>query len=1372
MKLKALKAAATAAVASFALMSITPVTASATEGNVFSRDHTDGFSIVTVSGVPTIQVKNGLRNNTYNGNATFVIDKTAYIDDPNSGLDEEDKPNFEVFAQTGHKAYYTTSQSEYFSPGWSGVPSSNGFTANGVLFSDVKGPGEFSIYGNHPTDETKIMPVLAGDQYFVKNGSYLPVFGHTHGSWYFQHAGKYTFTATPLGVKDGKVIKGTPVTQTYEVTKSDADKSQTFEVKSLGDDPTAKDRPEGVRAEDLGGKTTTVKDPEKTTESDNKDEDSDDDTSSKTDEDDTKTSVDDEDSDDTSATDEDEDEDDEDADDSDKESSESTEVQEESWEPLSNPVDLTGGHLDAFYIYAFGPKRIDLLTKEDITDRNVVRTPESARFIMEADTYQTGLGYNLPGGETAGYISPSTKARNGLYPGFASNRYTKNGLKNAKVVFESITGPGKLAFIDNSGFDPVALKALPAPFLDNKKYYVEDGATYSVPPSFHKHLHWVFTKPGKYVIKVKAVADSTHGKIESAVKTYNWFVKPNPADPHKDAAGDLSELDKKVQPNPENTTPSDKGSIPWTKLLPADNTSGNGDHDSHPAAKKLELSSGHIDLFNVVAQGKKLILNAKDDTTGGQPVLRAPESFFLRVSDKSKQNIPDGLARKTAPQGYLLSSSGDDQTYAPFAGWDTSLVQPQFGPISINFNKVTTPKNGKVFMFHPSANGKIISPLVDGNMELNSGDAILQKTPMHVHTSWLFTVPGVYTMTVQASDAKGALAAGALMGLPKADSVRIVSNEATYTWLIGDETPQPKATDGSLTNPGQPSDSDKPAEKNDAAKQNEHKKPAAPQAGQVTVFDHGHFDLFNVVAKDGKITLSAKEDTKGKPQLHKPESIALRVKDDRQINTPNTFPSTLPKQGFFLPANGADTKKMVWPGWDTGAVRPDFEATKIVFDKVEGPGGAFLFLSGPFGDAKPALKSGNFNLSNGDYINQATPAHVHANWMFETPGIYRFTVHAESTPKKGGAAVKSNTGVYTFIVGDSTKLPNETKALAGKTASGKKKTGNEHDNSADNNQHTSNHGQSGKSGDDNTGVSNSGASFAPAASGASTREACLFVPDKSARTVAAAQPAAGKAGMNIVPLVKDDRSVPAKWVSPTSLTFGIGNAGKTSTPQSIGGIPKNTTVWMISSAQVNGVPWVGMNTQHPTALENIKGSTSISLTSFSGPGMMEVYTSGSQLGQIVGDLWFSGNGNRGGGTATIPANTHVHPNWMFSKPGIYKVGLTMSATTKDGKRITGSTTLTFNVGGTGNANSGHFDFGPQVLSGAQATTANAAQSVPQGKWQTASGKPCTPTSSELKAAGFPSNLSHTGASGVAEALALMLMALAVGGTLVVSRKRA
>lgn len=64
-----------------------------------------------------------------------------------------------------------------------------------------------------------------------------------------------------------------------------------------------------------------------------------------------------------------------------------------------------------------------------------------------------------------------------------------------------------------------------------------------------------------------------------------------------------------------------------------------------------------------------------------------------------------------------------------------------------------------------------------------------------------------------------------------------------------------------------------------------------------------------------------------------------------------------------------------------------------------------------------------------------------------------------------------------------------------------------------------------------------------------------------------------------------------------------------------------------------------------------------------------------------------------GGSHTIRANTHVHPNWVFTAPGVYKVSITQTTTLKSGARVSTSDILSFKVGGAGNANSGHFDIG-------------------------------------------------------------------------------
>ncbi|WP_342319622.1 choice-of-anchor M domain-containing protein [Corynebacterium mayonis] len=179
----------------------------------------------------------------------------------------------------------------------------------------------------------------------------------------------------------------------------------------------------------------------------------------------------------------------------------------------------------------------------------------------------------------------------------------------------------------------------------------------------------------------------------------------------------------------------------------------------------------------------------------------------------------------------------------------------------------------------------------------------------------------------------------------------------------------------------------------------------------------------------------------------------------------------------------------------------------------------------------------------------------------------------------------------------------------------------------------------------------------------------------------------------LVPLIKDDRRVPATWASPQSLEFSLGPTAKKSLPSAVGPVPAGE-VWMIGATQEPGVPWLGANTQHPSMLEAGLGPVTWELVSFDGPGAMSVYTQGG-LGQIVGEEWFNADNGRGFGTHTIAPNSHVHPVWLFSAPGTYKVGIKQSAS-KDGKTYSGAGVLTFHVGGGASAaNDGHFDLGAE-----------------------------------------------------------------------------
>lgn len=107
-------------------------------------------------------------------------------------------------------------------------------------------------------------------------------------------------------------------------------------------------------------------------------------------------------------------------------------------------------------------------------------------------------------------------------------------------------------------------------------------------------------------------------------------------------------------------------------------------------------------------------------------------------------------------------------------------------------------------------------------------------------------------------------------------------------------------------------------------------------------------------------------------------------------------------------------------------------------------------------------------------------------------------------------------------------------------------------------------------------------------------------------------------------LVKNDNTSPASWVDPASLTFGLGPASRATAPAGIEFIAKEgQQVWMVGSTQVNGVPWLGVNTQHPSLHEAGAGKVTYTLRAVRGPGALAVFTSGN-FGKPLGELWFGG----------------------------------------------------------------------------------------------------------------------------------------------------
>ncbi|WP_018580775.1 TIGR03773 family transporter-associated surface protein [Corynebacterium pilosum] len=429
-----------------------------------------------------------------------------------------------------------------------------------------------------------------------------------------------------------------------------------------------------------------------------------------------------------------------------------------------------------------------------------------------------------------------------------------------------------------------------------------------------------------------------------------------------------------------------------------------------------------------------------------------------------------------------------------------------------------------------------------------------------------------------------------------------------------------------------------------------------PQArAQTHTFDTGHVDAFNVTSQNGQLTLDLKEDVTGQHVRRDPADVVLHVKEDAW--TEQTA-GIIGEPAYFLPQS--QDQNLIWPGWDTLGAQEDFGAVDINFLEVTGPGDIHMWISGAFGGGQSPLTSGDTQLTSGSTIRQESPAHVHTNWAFTQPGSYRMVVQATGVNKSGSHA-ESNLATYTWTVGESGSTPssdsttqlNETPSTATAPKS--------------------------KSFNGSTPVTS-----------AAPQKQSQAQPQQGSSTSTPAQ----KCTPALRPMVKDDRQQPATWVQPSELTFGLGSAAQTDLPMAIGPVQPGP-VHMIGSTQVPGVPWLGANTQHPSLIEHTTGEVTWELTSFEGPGNMAVYTQGN-LGQVVGEEWFTATPGKPSGSHTVPANTHVHPNWVFSKPGTYKVGITQSATLKDGGKVSEAATLTFNVGGSGNADDGHFDFGAVI----------------------------------------------------------------------------
>lgn len=531
--------------------------------------------------------------------------------------------------------------------------------------------------------------------------------------------------------------------------------------------------------------------------------------------------------------------------------------------------------------------------------------------------------------------------------------------------------------------------------------------------------------------------------------------------------------------------------------------------------------------------------------------------------------------------------------------------------------------------------------------------------------------------------------------------------------------------------------------------------------GTTATLDRGHADIFDLTSDaSGALTLRIKEDATGSGVMREPEQTLLAVNKSTLTQIPASVSQATgaPAAAYLLGQSGDNQATVLWPGWDTlGVAAGGYDAARFHISYT-GPadGRIYAFTSSFTEGMKAVTNDGSFDLApGGDDIDQPYAAHKHVNWLFTRAGRYTLTVQASAwTPGNTGSAnAQSAVHTYTIDVADEASCLAESGAAPSTDQAQPAPGVGPGSVSSTNNQAAQDQGVGGatgtpsapapapSSGTTGTTGTTTGANPAPSSgarttSGTTGGERCVATritreateaeaatlasnsaPANTARTTLTVSVGDGASGNatdghfdlgpaiengTLVARVKDDRSQPAQWVDPSSLTFSLGDAARITAPADLGFVATpGSSVWLIPSTQIAGVPWLGLNSQREEIVTGTTGPVQFTLDAVEGPGRVAVFNAGA-LGSGVGEHVFDGPGTG----YTLGANTHAHQNWVFTAPGTYTLTITMRVT-PNGAALAGSG---FGSGGD--------------LTATGATGPNGRPMVSQVVGRTASGKDC------------------------------------------------
>ncbi|MBO3731860.1 choice-of-anchor M domain-containing protein [Glycomyces niveus] len=391
-------------------------------------------------------------------------------------------------------------------------------------------------------------------------------------------------------------------------------------------------------------------------------------------------------------------------------------------QPAAEPAVLSVGHTDAMRVtYEHG--KLGLRVKDDTGDAVKFHDPADVVFQVLPHAEMA-----IPEGGVLDFIGapgdpiwllPFTQDHTLLWPGWSTEELDTGTFKDDKVSMRLVgaEGPGEVALWGLGNFG-----------TPNVFFNTRDGLPDAISVNTNSHVHstWAFTATGEYTLTWEftgTLADGT--EVSTGHVDYHWVV------------GDLPGEDPDPDPDPDP---------------------GTSDLDG-----RLVLDEGHVDVLATTFADGALALDVKDGTKLHSPdtVHRDPDDVAFHAGPASELTLSQELVDYWQVEDRY--DAGDKLWWLPssqqqgvlFPGWNSDIPAGTFRDDALDLEFTDFSGPGDLLMFIP---GDGIEPTVlYADTADGLPDTIATRSKTHAHADWLFSAPGVYTLTWQA---EGVLADG------------------------------------------------------------------------------------------------------------------------------------------------------------------------------------------------------------------------------------------------------------------------------------------------------------------------------------------------------------------------------------------------------------------------------------------------------------------------------------------------------------------------------------------------------------------------------------------------------------------------------------